>query len=275
MQIHELLICIAFALLGLGLFKRTHLKARKIGLLILWLGSGLGVYFLTDTVAWGLVMLLVWILIPLSEIVLVLRKLRLPRKREFQDANPPLENFHVLRDVTMEFQELGFQKVDDCDLTPHFHETYYRLFYHQKHPSHGVIGFISQGEIGFSFNAFFSEQEDGKIWLTWDYPLTYGLKTPPSIQIYRVNDAQDISDLWEQHQEFLKINEVPESQLVMTQTASDVRERLLKSLNGQLDYNIQQGILFPEGVETPHLRYSWRGIWFVARQMARDIIRVS
>lgn len=272
MELYELFICLALALLGFALFKQESLRIRKFGLLILWLGSGLGVYFLTDKLVWGLAMMMVWIMIPLAEILIVLRKLRLPREREFHSARPPLENFPVLREVTQEFNDLGFNKVDDCDLTPHFHQTYYRLFEHPQNSCHAIIGFISQGEIGFSFHAFLSEEQDGKIWMTWDYPLTYGLKIPPSVRIYRVTDAESIEELWQAHQDFLKINQVAEDQLLRGEGADPVRARLMRALHGQVDYNLQQGILLPEPTSQEHLRYSWRGIWFVTRQMFRDVL---
>ncbi|MES2308885.1 MAG: hypothetical protein V4507_08500 [Verrucomicrobiota bacterium] len=273
MSLPEFLICLALALAGMGLFNQPSSQARKWGLIVFWLGSGVGIYFITGKIAWGAFVLLAWILVPLAEMMVVLRKLRLPHEREFRDAVPPITEFPTLREITREYEDLGFKKVDDCDLTPHFHETYYRLFHHSEHPSHGVIGFISQGEIGFSFHAFFSEQTDGKIWLTWDYPLTYGLKTPPNISIYRLSETETIEELWKEHLAFLEINQVAESSLILTSTAEEIRDRLARSLNRQLEYNIHEGILLPEvAQDLHHLRYSWRGIWFVTRQMARDLL---
>ncbi len=274
MNLHEFLICLALTLAGMGLFRQPSNKARKLALLLFWIGSGIGIYFLTGNIGWGILTLLLWIMVPLTEILVVLRKLRVPPDRQLRDASPPIAEFPTLREITREYEDLGFEKVDDCDLTPHFHETYYRLFHHPKFPAHGVIGFISQGEVGFSFHCFFSEEANGKLWLTWDYPLTYGLKTPPHIAIYRQTETQSIEELWGEHQAFLKINGLLESNLLRTSSVEEVRGRLSRLLKVQLEFNVQEGILFPEiSKDLPHLRYSWRGIWFVTRQMIRDLVR--
>jgi len=274
MNLHQFLICLAIALAGLGLFQQPSNKARKVALLLFWLGSGMGIYFVTEQVGWAIFVLLAWILLPLTEILFVLRKLRVPQERQLRDAAPPTTEFPMLRDITREYEALGFKKVDDCDLTPHFHETHYRLFHHPTEAAHGVIGFISQGEIGFSFHAFFSEQSNGKIWLTWDYPLTYGLKTPPNIAIYRVSESETIELLWQEHQAFLKANGVHESELLPAPALEEVRAPLSRLLKAQLEFNVQEGILLPEvSQEIQHLRYSWRGIWYVTRQMVRDLVR--
>ncbi len=274
MNLHELLICLALLFAGMGLFKQPSIKARKLSLILFWLGSGIGIYFLTGKIGWSIFVLLGWILIPLAEILILLRKLRVPHDRQLRDALPPTAEFPTLREITREYEELGFQKVDDCDLAPHFHETYYRLFHHPQFHAYGVIGLISQGEMGFSFHCFFSEEPSGKLWLTWDYPLTYGLKIPPLIAIYRTSETDSIAELWQDHQSFLKINEVDESSLLKTSTVAEIRERLSRLFKIQLDFNVQEGILFPEiSEDLNHLRYSWRGIWFVTRQMIRDLVR--
>ncbi len=270
----QILICLAMVLVGFGLFQRPSVSARKIGVLCFWCATGLGVYFLSGEIWLGVAALLAWILLPVSEIVMMLRQLRMPKDRCFRDATPPLEEFPGLRALTQEFEALGFQRADDCDLTPALHEQYYRLFLHPEKQSFGAIGFVSQGGVGFHFTAFFSEEKSGRLWVTWDYPLTYGLKMPPDIALHRVFDSDTVQEVWEEHQAFLEINERKPEELLPAESPRGIRDLMARSLSRQVEYNLSVGILLPEAPATEGLRYSWRGVWYVTRQVVQDLVRL-
>lgn len=267
-------LSVALALIGLGLFQFRSLTARKSALLCLWLASGGIVWALTSLLWVGLLALALWVMFPLSEMIFVLRRLRLPRRRTLDSAHPPFEDFPELRELTTEMEALGFQKVDDCALTPSAQEQFYRLFVHPTDPIHAFIGFISHGSIGFHFVAFSSEDRSGDQWVTWDYPLSYGLMMPPQVMLYRVREAETVADLHQAHRDFLSANNMIDGHLISTPDASAVRQQIEKTMSNQFEYNLQTGILRAETHDEESFRYSWRGAFYVASQVMRDLVRL-
>lgn len=251
-----------------------HPWIRKLGLLFFWSASGTGIAFVTGHWWMGVAAMVIWILFPISEIIFVLRRLQVPRMRVLKEALPPIDEFPGLRDLSTEMESLGFIKVDECDLTPSVHEQYYRLFAHPTEPIHASIGFISHDGIGFHFIEFSSEEKSGRLWVTWDYPLTYGLKTPPQVALHRALHCQTLADLYHEHLAFLEINGVQKADLVQVTDAAGVRARLEKTLEQQLEYNVKLGILAPEPTSDRIFRYSWRGTFYVTFQVIRDLVRL-
>ncbi|HEY0258073.1 MAG TPA: hypothetical protein VGC39_11565, partial [Candidatus Methylacidiphilales bacterium] len=238
MDLREFLGCFALMLGGLSLLQMEAISFRKIGMGMIWLASGLATYFFTSSVLLAGTMLLAWIFFPIWELVFVLRKLRVPRHRELADARPPREEFEELSDITGALVELGFQNVDECKLKPAQHEQYYRIFASEDGLSQATVGYIAQGAIGFHFVAFTSNSKDGRRWVTWDYPLTYGLVMPPNIAVFRALHCQDVMELYEAHLDFLKINGVKPGDLVPGErTAEAARAQLEQTLNQQIEYN--------------------------------------
>lgn len=274
MDLRQFLGCFALLLGGLSLLQMEAISFRKIGMGMIWLASGLAAYFLTNSILLAGTMLLAWIFFPIWEIVFVLRKLRVPRHRELADARPPREEFEELSDITHALVELGFQNVDECRLKPSQHEQYYRIFAREDGLTQGTVGYIAQGAIGFHFIAFTSNGRDGRRWVTWDYPLTYGLVMPPNIAVFRALHCQDASELYEAHLAFLEVNEVkPEDLAPGERTAEAARAQLEETLNQQIEYNISRGYLSPATEKDKEsFCYSWRGTLYVAGQVLRDLL---
>jgi hypothetical protein len=270
----QFLVCGGLVLLGTGLFQWDAVALRKLGVLCYWAASGLAIWFLTHQWWAGLVALAVWVIFPVSEVVLVLRKLRVARDRALTQSKPPLEEFPDLRFLTQELEDLGFIKVDDCDVKPSMHEQFYRLFAHASRPVHAAVGFISHQGVGFHFLSLTSEQKDGRLWVTWNYPLTFGLKMPPNLALYRALQCETPEELLEAHDEFLQLNGRSDEDMVENGDGASVRARLEKTMERQLDYNIQQGILAPGQEQEASFRYSWRGTLYVTGQVMRDLVRL-
>jgi hypothetical protein len=270
----ELLYCLALVLAGFGLFQWESLGARKAGVLCFCAASALTLWFLTGLWWMAFVAMALWILFPISEVIFVLRKLRVPRHRELQDTLPPLKEFPDLREVTQEFEALGYVRVEDCNLTPAIHDQFYRLMVHPEKPVHAIIGHIAHAGFGFHFAMFLSEAQNGRIWATWDYPLTYGLKMPPEVALHRVLEADSAADIEADHLEFLELNHLPHDQLVHQTDVASAKKLLEKTLEHQLAYNIRIGILHAGPASETTFRYSWRGTLYVAGQVLKDLVRM-
>lgn len=276
MDLRELLGCFVLLMGGLSLLQFDSITYRKVGMALIWLASGLAAYFLSGSVTLGCAMLGAWIFFPLWEMVFVLRQLRVPRHRELADARAPMVDFEELSEMTRTLGEAGFEKIDECRLCPAEHEQYYRIFASEDGMTQATIGYIAQGAIGFHFTGFTSNGKDGRRWITWDYPLTYGLVMPPNTAVYRALHCQDVTELYQAHLDFLEANEVKTEALVeMERTPEAVRARLEDTLNQQIEYNISRGFLSPvmtPGNQSFTYAYSWRGTLYVAGQVMRDLL---
>ncbi|HEV3272333.1 MAG TPA: hypothetical protein VGZ93_09155 [Candidatus Methylacidiphilales bacterium] len=274
MTLPELLGCFALMLLGFSLLQLDTIFYRKIGMGSLWLASGLTAYFLSGSVSLACAVLAAWIFFPLWEMVFVLRQLRVPRHRELADARAPRDEFEELSGMTQALVEAGFEQLDECRLRPADHEQYYRIFVWKDGLTQATIGYIAQGAIGFHFVAFTSNGKDGRRWVTWDYPLTYGLVMPPGTSVYRALHCQDVAELYQAHLNFLEINEVhPDDLVAGERTREAARTRLEETLNQQVEYNISRGYLAPvKGPDEENFCYSWRGTLYVAGQVLRDLL---
>jgi len=274
MDLRELLGCLVLFLGGLSLLQLDTITYRKFGMALIWLASGLFVFTLSKSIPLACAMLAAWIFFPLWEMVFVLRQLRVPRHRELTDARAPRDEFDELDGMTHALIDAGFEQLDECRLRPVEHEQYYRIFVREDGLTQATLGYIAQGSIGFHFIAFTSNGKDGRRWVTWDYPLTYGLVMPPTTAVYRALHCQDIADLYQAHLDFLEINRVPPDDLLAGErTKEAARARLEETLNQQIEYNISRGYLAPvKGPNEESFCYSWRGTLYVAGQVLRDLI---
>lgn len=270
----RLLGCCILLLGGFALLQLNGINYRKLGMALIWIATGLAVYFLSGSILLACAMLLAWIFFPIGEMLFVLRHLRVPRHRELADARAPRDEFEELSDITQTLVEQGFENLDECHLRPVQHEQYYRIFVREDGLTQATVGYIAQGPIGFHFVAFTSNGKDGRRWVTWDYPLTYGLVMPPHIAVYRALHCQDVSELYRAHQSFLEINGIlPDDLIVGEKTREAARARLEETLNQQIEYNIARGYLAPvTEQDEENFCYSWRGTLYVAGQVLRDLL---
>src|SRR5271170_2895071 len=274
MDLPQLLGCFVLLLAGLSLLELDSITYRKIGMAFIWLASGLCAYFLSGSILLAVAMLAAWIFFPLWEMVFVLRQLRVPRHRELADARAPRDEFEELGEMSQALVEAGFELLDECKLRPAEHEQYYRIFVRADGLTQATIGYIAQGPIGFHFVAFTSNGKDGRRWVTWDYPLTYGLVMPPNTAVFRALHCQDVAELYQAHLDFLEVNDVrPDDLAAGEKTREAARARLEETLNQQIEYNISRGYLAPvKGPDEESFAYSWRGTLYVAGQVLRDLL---
>jgi hypothetical protein len=266
--------CAVLLLAGLCLMNTRRALWRKLGMTLVWAASAVGAYCLTGSLIVAMTMLLAWIFFPIWEMVFVLRQLRVPRHRGLADARAPRDAARELDEVSVELREAGFEHLDECRLSPSDHEQYYRIFDRGDGRVQATIGYIAQGAVGFHFLAFGSQGLDGRRWVTWDYPLTYGLSMPPNFALYRVLHSENVADLYQAHLDFLATNGVKEADIVAGEkTSLAARGRLEQTLNQQIEHNISRGYLEPSAnSETENFSYSWRGTIYVAGQILRDLL---
>ena len=266
--------CAVLLLAGLSLMYLDRPVWRKLGMALIWVASAASLYFLTNSFWLAAMMMLAWIFFPVWEMVFVLRQLRVPRHRGLDDARPPRGAAQELDEVSAELRDAGFEQLDECRLNPSDHEQYYRIFDRADSRVQATIGYIAQGTVGFHFLAFASQSPDGRRWVTWDYPLTYGLSMPPNFALYRALHCETVADLLQAHLDFLAVNGLTEEEMVVVEkTPEAARARLEEALNQQIEHNISRGYLAPvDQADAENFSYSWRGTLYVAGQILRDLL---
>jgi hypothetical protein len=274
MDLPKLLSCFVLMLGGLSLLQLGNVAFRKLGMAMLWLASGLAVYFFTNSAWLAGLMLAAWIFFPMWEMFFVLRQLRVPRHRELADARAPRDEFEEIEEISGQLAESGFENLDECRLEPAQQEQYYRIFTREDGLVQATIACVAQGSIGFHFLLFTSNGKDGRRWMTWDYPLTYGLVMPPGTAIYRALHCESVTELYQAHLDFLEANGVKPADLAPGErTREAARARMEQTLNQQIEYNISRGYLAPaHGPDAENFCYSWRGTLYVVGQVLRDLL---
>ncbi len=271
----EWLVVAALGVFGLGLFQYPRPVYRKVGFFLLMALTGIGVTWLTGWWILGVIAACLWIAVPLVELSLFLKNLRLPRSIEWTDAELPAPAEEELDGLTREIETLGFVMVDACESNNANRRQYYRLFNHPEQKIYGLVGYtgIEEMDAGFCFVGFFSKEIDGRLWLTWNYPMPYVLQTPPELHLHRYRNAQDGKDLLQEHQALLATNEIGSELLAGDTQPTAPRQELAQATQAQLTFNLHCGILL-DAEEPDECRYSWRGAAYVMRNFFLEFMRL-
>jgi hypothetical protein len=277
MGIEPFLICLATVVFAMGLMQYSIPWVRQAGLVLFCGASVAAVWWWTQLWWMAFLTFSLWVMVPFWELVFVVRRLRVPQHRSLQEALPPPE-FDQLYGITLDMNRLDFHQVDQCRLSPGLQDQFYRLFRSADGRIQAAITYVAHQGVGFHFLSLSSEDLGGRLWVTWNYPLTYGLKMPPGLALYRAVHCETPGELLKAHQDFLDLNEVSKQLVMLDETQEAARSRVEKTLQRQLDYNVRLGILAPDRTGDPNtlqqFRYSWRGTLYVAGQVLRDFVRL-
>src|SRR3954451_5035997 len=93
-----------------------------------------------------------------------------------------------------------------------------------------------------------SRANDGTIWTTWNYPLSYGLKLTPQFELNRQRPDQSFWQLSQSHKECLRQNQV-ETSVIDPMDEDRIQLEVENDLRDQIAHNIEKGVLksTPEG----------------------------
>lgn len=235
----------------------------------------LGTFFLigwklTGSLLVGAVLSGGWLLLPLFEIVLRIRKMEMPTDCTLKSQIAPgSHRFPALDEITEEIEEAGFEQIEDagCELPEHRH--FVRLFVHPEKRIRATINLTEAEEQSIHYVSLSCRQPDGTLWSTWNYPFSLSLKPSPNWKIQCHRDAECFQDIYEAHLEWLEESKVGH----LAEIPKDP-EQLLKEIDaeyqGQLAHNLRCGVL--ERISENQVRYSWRGCLFLWSQFLRDLI---
>ena len=103
------------------------------------------------------------------------------------------------------FENEGFAHINDAGWDWEDYRQFFRLFYKEEDRAQATICLNEQNDLSFYYLRISSRANDGIIWTTWNYPLSYGLKLTPQFRINRQRPDQSFWQLYQSHREFLRL----------------------------------------------------------------------
>ncbi|MGI8821056.1 MAG: hypothetical protein ACR2ID_09350 [Chthoniobacterales bacterium] len=267
-----LFLTLGVAVLSVALRSYQTGWAQKLGAVGILAATFLGVYFLSGNWIAGLAAALSWLFLPWLEILTRIRALRLPTEKSLRPKSPPSsEVFPSLAEITSEIENAGFEYLNDAGWDWEDYKQFFRLFYKEEDRAQATICLNEQNDLSFYYLRISSRANDGTIWTTWNYPLSYGLKLTPQFRINRQRPDQSFWQLYQSHKEYLRLNQVETS--VIDQMDEDrVQAEIENDLREQIKHNVAAGVLTP--ANDREVRYSWRGMVYLWCQFLLDLVRL-
>ncbi len=270
---NELLLFAGLVVLTMAFFSWGHPLLRRLGILCLVATTFAAGYLLSGKVWVGVVAASVWLVLPWIEILVRVRKLRLPLRKQLQQKGPPSrEAFPQLGELSDQIEAAGFEHAADLGWEMDGYRQFLRLFARPGEREEAAITYVEQNQMGFHFASITSRAEDGSVYTTWNCPVSSSLKTPPKVHLHRAAPEAPFTALVTEHATFLDRSGRSREALRPVDPEA-VRAAVEGDMEAQMRHNLHEGLLQP--ADEGHSRYSWRGMLYLWGQFLRDIFRFS
>ena len=269
----ETLIVIGLIMLAVALRSCRSPMLRKSGALLMLVASFFLFYFLTGYLIGGLIGVLLWFCLPWVELLTRVKNLRLPMNNRLRQTNPPRDTFfpHAAEAIAA-IQERDFEHVEDRGWSWAGMDQHFRIFWNPELNAIATVCLCEQEQVAFAFITLSSHDKDGTVWRTTNFPFSATLKTPDRINWNRVPCEQSSFDaVLRSHTDFLAKKKVQVENLYVP-SPEVVVEEIESEMNEQLEYNLQSGII--EEADPRTFRYTTKGLFFLWKQLVRDMVRL-
>ncbi|CAN5507538.1 hypothetical protein BH09VER1_BH09VER1_53980 [soil metagenome] len=272
-MISNLLIVIGVAVLSAALRSFQHPLLFRLGTLCVVTTSFLAGWLLGDSIGLGIVLAASWLFLPWLEILTRVRRLRLPLERTLGTRTPPNRNtFPGFNEITSEIEEAGFEHTGDLGWDFEENRHFYRILSDPARKLQAGICLSEQQDFSFYYITLISRAADGRSFMTWNYPFSYGLKLQPRLKLNRFPGRQSFATMLEAHQHFLAHEGVTPAQLV-DESPEETMSTMQKEMRAQIAHNLDLGLLKRDGEH--FIRYTIRGMFYLWFQFLRDLVRLS
>jgi hypothetical protein len=270
---NELLITAGTWAFGYALRTFNHPILRKAGALCYLGATWLIGWFLSGSQVAAAAGVAGWFLLPWVEIVLRVRRMRLPVTRSLRHRHPPnRDDFPHLGELTEELEAEGFEQTDDTGLDWQEMRQFLRVCYHAPSLTQAVIHLNQQSNMSVVFVSVTCRTRDGRIVTTSNYPFSQTMRPPPNLLLHRVPAAESFSELLAEHRSTMAALAIDETDLT-SPGAEGLADQLQADLDSQVHYNLGRGLIVESGDGT--FRYSWRGCFYLWGQFLKDMIRFA
>lgn len=272
-MISNLLLVLGVAVLSAALRSFHHPLLFRLGTLCVVLTSFLAGWLLGGSVTLGIALAASWLFLPWLEILTRVRNLRLPLERTLGSRRPPNRHtFPGFDEMTEEIEAEGFEHLDDVGWDFEENRHFYRILAHPAHRVQASICLSEQSEFSFYYLTLTSRTADGRVFITWNYPFSYGLKLQPRVKLNRFPGHQSFAAMEEAHANFLRAEGLSGADLV-SQTAEETVSTLQRDMRAQITHNLDLGLIKRDGDH--FIRYTARGMFYLWFQFLRDLVRLS
>ena len=269
----EFLIVLGLVVLAVALrSSRTNLF-RKLGAFTLLGASFCLLYFLTGSLAGGLLGVLLWFFLPWIELLTRVRRMRLPLDNRLQHRQIPNPSFFPnATEAAAAMEEAGFEHVSDCGWEWAGMQQFFRLFWHPEERAVAAVCLCEQSDVAFAFISITSYDESGGIWRTTNFPFAPTLQCPPNVKWNNVPcERSCFHQILADHQRYLARVKVPGDQLRIPDP-EQVEQSIEQEMRKQVEHNLAAGLIHLTG--DGHFQYSKRGLVFLWGQFIKDMIRL-
>ncbi len=260
-------------MIGVALRSCKSKVYRKIGALVYLLASGLIVYFITESIMAGILGMAMWFLLPLIQLLVTMRKLKLPLNNKLQNRFPPNEDMFPNADATIEaLEDAGFEHAGNSGWDWSACSQSYQFFWHPEERSVAAVCFCKQSKITFSFLTITSRDSSGTLWRTTNYPFSQMLKESPNVWQNNLPCATScLNKILATHHYFITLHGASHDDLVVPDPDA-IDEDVEQDMRRQIDHNLESRIIELTG--DGHFKYSFRGLMFLWKQSIKDMIRL-
>jgi hypothetical protein len=245
----------------------------RLGSLGIVATSFLAGWLLGGSVALGAVLAASWLFLPWLEILTKVRRLRLPIDRRLEPRTPPARSsFPGFEEMTEEIESCGYVHLEDIGWDYQENRHFYRVFHQPESKTQASICLSEQQDMAFHYLTITSRTEDGRVFMTWNYPFSYGLKLQPHLFTNRFLGGAHFAKMETAHKEFLRSREVNPADL-LDPSAEETIRTMQSEMRAQITHNIALGLLAQDGDN--FIRYTMRGMFYLWFQFLRDLVRLS
>lgn len=270
-MIANFLLVLGVAVLSAALRTVPHPLFRRLSTLAVVATSFLAGWLLGGSVWLGVALSGSWLFLPWLEILTRVRRLRLPIDRRLEPRTPPSRNvFPAFLSVTDEIESEGFEHLHDIGWDFDGNRHFYRVSTEASRRLQAGICLVEQEEMAFYYLTITSRAADGRIFITWNYPFSYGLKIQPLVRMNRVAGPVSFREMLTQHERFLTEAGVAPGDCVH-QEPEEILAAMQQEMLVQITHNIDAGLLKRDGEHL--IRYTTRGMFFLWVQFLRDFVR--
>lgn len=269
----QFLIVLASLIIGVALRSCRTLFFKKLGAFSFLISSFLILYFIFDSLLAGIIGAIVWFLLPLFDLLLRTRKLRLPLNNRLQFKTPPAaHHFPNASETLKEIEDADFEHITDSGWEWVGMQQFFRLFWHAEHKLIASVCLCEHDNVAFAFMTISCRSTDGRAIHTTNYPFSPTLQHPPSAHWEHLPCEKNRFDMiladHDKHLNRLGLSNddllIPDPDEVVKQIEDEMRE--------QIDHNLETGLITLTG--DGHFRYSTRGLFFLWKQTVKDMIRL-
>ncbi|MFK7910640.1 MAG: hypothetical protein AB8F34_08555 [Akkermansiaceae bacterium] len=270
---HKLYTLIALVVFCYALRACRTAWLRKMGALLMLLASGLCIYFITESILWGIVAMAAWFLLPWVELLTRIRKMRMPVENKLENRfTTNLEAFPSAPRHLHNLEIAGYEHIRNCGWNMGGMEQVYQLFWNAETRTVVTLCLCEQSNVTFSYLTITSRDITDGVWRTTNFPFSPTLKPNPGIHWNQISCSNEcVIKLIKSHCHFLLKQGFVDDDLAIPDP-DNLEEEIEHEIKRQIDHNLQQGVISLTG--DGHFRYTARGLFFLWRQFVRDMIRL-